>query len=146
MPNATDQLTDLVDTLSELLNDTATQPAKLIDLRMEDRPERTLPVLVIPCRDGQPQVDKTSFAVTRNLSPTGAALLSQTAVVADEIILGLWNDKRCCFAQGTVRYRQQIEAGFSQIGVELTRLVHPSQCAALQRIANLASRLTSPTL
>lgn len=113
------------------------------DLRDEPRLGRTIPALLIPFQEGEPFVANALFVFTKNLSSSGAAVISQTTVESDQIILGLWGNAQCRFAAGKIRYRQMIDGGFWQFGVELTGLVQAEEYQALQKLAGLSDRLDS---
>jgi len=135
---------DLANFLEELLEDSTPQEAKFIDLRQEERPARTLPAMVVPIVDGEPQIAQTSFVVTKNLSIGGMAFIAQAPIEVDEVIIGLWHGAQCCFTKGSVRYKKTIEGGFEQVGIAFLEMVDAQGHPSLRRLSVLAERLTTP--
>lgn len=140
--NSTIQQFDLQDFLQRVTDATEPPEAEIVELRDAERVSRTLPALVLPWEKNGPAVDRALFVVTKNLSVTGAALVSQKSLKGDQLLVGLWKGTECRFIQSTVRYRQKIEGGFWQLGVEMERIVEPSEFPALKRLAELAQRLS----
>lgn len=112
------------------------------DCRREERSDRTLPVLLIPLESRGPVVAETIFAVTKNLSGEGAAVVIQQPFPADEAVLGVWNDGTLTFLTGNVCYRTPLEAGFLQVGLLLTGTLSADKCESLAKLARLAQHLS----
>lgn len=139
--NTTIQQVELQGFLQRLADATEPRPANIVELRTEERLSRALPALVIPWGENGPAVDQAVFVVTKNLSVTGGALISQNALETEELLVGLWNGAECRFVKGSVRYHERIEGGFWQVGVEMVRIVEPGEFPVLKRLANLVQRL-----
>ena len=139
--NTNKQQVEIQSFLKNLVDATEPQPANIVELRLEERLSRALPALVMPWGTTGPVVEQATFVVTKNLSVTGTAWLSQQTIDTDDVLVGLWNRGGCRFVKGTVRYRKRIECGFWQIGVELLRMVTPGEVPVLKRLSELAERL-----
>lgn len=112
------------------------------EVRKEKRINRTLPVLIVPFDGEEPDVSSAVFAVTKDLSSEGVAILSQQPVESDELIVGFWSDSRCEFVRGNVCYRRPADGGYWQLGVALTEVVPRSDNLALLELSRMADRLT----
>lgn len=114
------------------------------DGRIEQRANRSLPVLVIPMVEEKPDVSLTSFGVTKNLSSTGVAVLTQRPVTSDTVVVGLWNDEEYCdFIRAEVRYRKRVEGGYWQLGLLLHEIIPRGDYHDLSLLGEMADRLTA---
>lgn len=132
--------------VQQLLSDLAkaAAPEHLDDgdnARQFQRVARTVPALLLPYTLGNPAVEKTTFALTRNLSRQGAAFILQEPFGDDMCVAGFWLNAKCHFLLGEVRYREPIAFGFWQVGVELTQPVSTRKFRSLQKLSELSRRL-----
>ncbi len=116
-------------------------PPREGESRSENRSNRSLPALLAPWEDGQPMVDETGYALTKDCSDRGLALVLQQPFKAEQVVIGLWLESpRFCLAE--VRQNVPLGGGFWQLGLELTEVVDPADHPELEALLPLASRLT----
>lgn len=113
------------------------------ELRTEPRANRSLPVLIVPIIDEEPDTALTAFGVTKDLSSNGMAVLSQQPISSEAVIVGLWNDQCCEFMRATIRHQEAIEGGYWQMGLKLTEVVPRGDYINLSKLAVLADRITA---
>jgi hypothetical protein len=111
------------------------------DLRWEDRSGRTLPVLLAPFENRRPTMDEAAFAVTKNLSSQGLALVLPQPFRAAEVVIGLWVEADPLFLLGQVRQNVPLGGGFWQLGLELAERLSIQSCHELEALLPLAVRL-----
>lgn len=100
------------------------------NVRSDDRSNRTIPVLLTPWEDGQPVLDETSTALTKDISANGLSIVLHQPFHSDDVVIGFWltsqprfglgNDPR--FAIGKIRQNISLGGGFWQVGIELNEL------------------------
>jgi hypothetical protein len=113
------------------------------DSRAESRSNRALPALLVPWENRRPVVDESTYALTRNLSDHGLALVLQQPFRSDQVVVGLWL-QRPRFALGGVRQNAPLGGGFWQLGVELTELLDPAELPQMEPLVPLCARLVPP--
>ncbi len=113
------------------------------ELRREQRASRSLPVLLVPFVDGQPDMQLTAFGVTKDLSSQGVAVLTQRPMATDTVAIGFWHEDYCEFIQAETRYRRPVVGGYWQIGLLLQEVLHRGDYRALAHLGDLADRLTT---
>jgi len=123
--------------------DTSTSSIQLVrgDTRWEDRSNRTIPVLLVPIQHGYPTAQEAAFAVTKNLSSQGLALVVHQPFWAEGVVIGLWHESAAEFVRGEIRQNVPLGGGFWQLGVELmerlSTATHPDLAALVPLAANL---------
>lgn len=117
------------------------RPADSENVRQFKRVARTIPALLLPYALGNPAIEKTTFALTRNLSRQGAAFILQEPIQDDSYVVGFWHAGKCHFLLGEVRYREPIALGFWQIGIELTQSISTRKFRSLEKLSELSRRL-----
>jgi hypothetical protein len=111
--------------------------------RAENRSTRALPALLVPWENRRPVVDESTYALTKNFSDHGLALVLQQPFRSDQVVVGLWLE-RPRFALGSVRQNAPLGGGFWQLGVELTELLDPAEFPQLEPLVPLCARLVPP--
>lgn len=117
------------------------------DSRTHDRHNRSLPTLLAPWVDGTFSSNECTFAITKDMSDHGLAILLPQPFRATEVLVGFWivsphhppSDSSPFFAIGEVRQNVSIGGGFWQLGISLTRLL--SDPDLFSRLKPLAARL-----
>lgn len=109
--------------------------------RWEDRSNRTIPVLLAP-RDGESVCsDEATFAITKNLSDHGLALVLPHPFRAESVVIGFWHADAPYFVLGSVRQNVPLGGGFWQVGLELHQMLTMADHPDLMPLASLAGRL-----
>ena len=109
--------------------------------RWEDRSNRTLPVLLIPIDDQQPQTDEAATAITKNLSGQGLALVLHQPFWAEGVLIGFWHDGEPEFVRGEIRQNAPLGGGFWQLGIELMERVTRAEMPGIESLLDLVARL-----
>lgn len=112
--------------------------------RSEDRSNRALPALLTPWEDGCPVTDESTYALTKDFSDRGLALMLPQPFKCDQVVVGLWLGSPR-FALGEVRQNVPLGGGFWQLGVELTDLLDPAESPQIQPLVAFAARLIPRT-
>jgi hypothetical protein len=115
------------------------------ELRNEGRANRTIPILITPHDEDELRIGETCFAVTKDLSSQGVAVVIQQPFPAKQVMLGFWDEAQCVFAKGIVCYRAPLEGGFWQLGVQISEIVCTADSKELAQLAELAERLRPAT-
>lgn len=110
------------------------------EARTENRSNRALPALLVPWENDQPVVDESTYAITKDFSDRGLALVLPQPFKSVLVVVGLWLDSPR-FALAEVRQNVPLGGGFWQIGVELTRLLDSTESPQVQPLLPLAARL-----
>ena len=109
--------------------------------RWELRSNRTMPVLLVPYDNDELAIGEQAYALTKNLSSQGLALVLHQPLRADKVVVGIWSGDEPHFFAGEVRQSIPLGGGFWQIGVETTELLLVAQVPELQRLVPCAARL-----
>jgi hypothetical protein len=109
------------------------------DSRADTRSNRSLPALLAPWERGNPVVEEVAYALTKDFSDRGLALVLPQPFRAVDVVVGLWlGSPRFVLAE--VRQNAALGGGFWQLGIEITELVD-SGSPAIRPLAPLATRL-----
>ena len=101
------------------------------DERNDKRSALCLPALVLPCLDGEPTRDEPMYAVTKDLSDDGVAILACRELRDAQVIGAIWADGPIFFL-GEVRQCWPFGGGFWQIGVRLSEIIPAGEVGALR--------------
>ena len=119
----------------KVVNNNCPELAALIEgPRLENRVNLTVAVLVVPVEDNQPATEKVFTAVTKEFSTTGLALVLDGPRVLDEAIVGFRWEREMTFVRATAKHLNPIGGGFYQLGMQITDMVHPGKCPALESL------------
>jgi hypothetical protein len=110
------------------------------EARWEHRLHRTAPVLLAPY-DRELSIQEATFALTKNLSTRGLALVLPQPFRAERVAVGFWFAEQAYFVSGEVRQNVPLGGGFWQLGIELTESLNPAQTPDIRRMVSLAARL-----
>lgn len=109
--------------------------------RWESRSNRTIPVLLVPYDHNELSVSEVAYALTKNLSSQGLALVLHQPLRAEQIVVGIWSSAQAHFVSGKVRQSVALGGGFWQIGMETTKLLSAVDFPELVRLLPWAARL-----
>lgn len=109
--------------------------------RRHARHNRTLPALLFPWLNDVPLTDEPVMTTTKDISTGGGSLLLQQEFRWDDFLIALPYGKVPVFVLSKVRHRTPLVFGFWQLGVQWQRLIPPTECPALQPIAELMLQL-----
>jgi hypothetical protein len=110
------------------------------EARSDYRSHRTAPVLLAP-RDGEISLEEACYALTKNLSVRGLALVLPQPFRAERVVVGFWFAEEGHFIAGEVRQNVPLGGGFWQLGVEATEVLRPDESHEVKRLMPLAARL-----
>jgi hypothetical protein len=113
--------------------------------RWELRSNRTMPVLLVPYDHNELSVGELAYALTKNLSSQGLALVLHQPFRAEQLVVCIWSNEQAHFVAAKVRQSVPLGGGFWQIGVEASELLSPVQFPDLTRLLPWAARL-DPTV
>ncbi len=100
--------------------------------RFDSRSNRTLPLVLVPWVNGGPQTDAAVTALSKNLSSNGLTVLHVDPIDVEHIVVGFCIDSQPYFLLGHIRHRTPLGGGFSQLGIEVTQIVTPTDEPALE--------------
>jgi len=115
------------------------------DSRAEQRSNRSLPALLAPWADGQPVVDESTYAFTKDFSDRGLSLVLHQPFKAAQVVVAVWLLESPRFALGEVRQIVPLGGGYWQLGVELTELLDSAEFPQVESLAPLATHLVPHT-
>lgn len=110
------------------------------EARWERRLHRTVPMLLAPY-DDELSIDEASYALTKNLSDTGLAIVLPQPFRAERVAVGFWFADQAHFVLGKVRQNVPLGGGFWQLGIELTETFDPAKAPEFRRLLTLTARL-----
>ncbi|HJT30976.1 MAG TPA: hypothetical protein VJ783_02835, partial [Pirellulales bacterium] len=87
------------------------------DARWETRCNRTIPVLLAPYDHDELSVSEAAYALTKNLSSQGLALVLHQPFRAEQVVVGFWSGDDAHFVLGHVRQNVPLGGGFWQLGL-----------------------------
>jgi hypothetical protein len=133
--------------IAELTNPASGETAS----RGESRIQRILPVLVTPVEGDQPQIARSTYGLTKDLSEHGMAIIVSRHLELGEAIIGLWPTNEFIsaatsspiFFRGVLRGQSDMGAAFVRVGVQLDSVVAESD-AELWGLAERAKCLLAP--
>lgn len=111
------------------------------DERWESRSNRTIPILLTPFEDGVALPTRSVFAVTKDLSSQGVAVIADHRPDYEAILVGILVDGEPVFARAAVRQAHPLGGGFWQLGIELLELATLETCGRLDDVARIARYL-----
>ena len=100
--------------------------------RRDKRVNLSLVVLVVPLEEGELQIGKTFYAITRDLSVTGVGIIMAQQRALDEVVLGFRLQNEIAFVHATAKHLRAMGSGFYQLGLEITEIVPNSKYPELQ--------------
>lgn len=116
--------------------------------RAENRYNRTIPALICPWASGQAAAEQASFAVTKDISDRGVAVVVRDRMVADHLVIGFWTSREQSlepwFFISEVRCEVPLGAGFWNVGLSLTEFANMNYARELASLHSLASTLLPP--
>lgn len=113
------------------------------ELRYDSRANRTFPLVLAPWVDDRALVGKAITALSKNLSSQGLTVLHAEPIEADELVVGFRLDSETYYILGRVRHRTPLGGGYGQLGIELTRIVSPTEYGSLDKLEPLAACLAA---
>jgi hypothetical protein len=119
----------------KLVNNNCAELKALMDgPRLEGRVRLSIVVLVIPVVKSKPQLSQTFAAVTKEFSSTGVALVVNEPKPVEQAIVAFRWDSGMKFIRGEAKHLNPMGAGFYQLGLRLTEVVHPSDQRELETV------------
>ena len=103
--------------------------------RLEGRVRLCVVVLVIPIENGKPVLERTFGAVTKEFSTSGLSLVVDSGRVPEESIIAFRWEREMRFALAEARHLNPMGAGFYQLGLQLIRMVRPSEYPGLESVS-----------
>jgi hypothetical protein len=114
--------------ICKVVNNNCSELEALIEgPRLEGRVRLSIVVLVIPVEDDRLVLERTFAAVTKEFSTSGLALVVNNSEVPDESIIAFRWEREMRFVRAETRHLNPMGAGFYQLGLQLIRMVRPSQ-------------------
>jgi hypothetical protein len=109
--------------------------------RWELRSNRTIPVLLVPYDHNELSVGEICYALTKNLSSQGLALVLHQPLHAEQVVVGFWSNAEAHFVAGKLRQSVSLGGGFWQLGLETTEILSVGRVPKLARLLPWAARL-----
>ena len=121
--------------ICKVVNNNCSELENLIEgPRLEGRVRLSIVVLVIPLENNRPVVERTFAAVTKEFSTSGLALVVNSARAPEESIIGFRWERAMSFVRAEARHLNPMGAGFYHLGLQLIRMVSPSQYPELSAV------------
>jgi hypothetical protein len=98
-------------------------PSVAGEARIESRSNRTLPVILAPVENERAIAQEASFALTKDLTGHGLALVLSQPFHAEDVLIGFWNETGPGFVRGKLCRNMPLGGGFWQLGVEVLEVV-----------------------
>lgn len=139
-------LTPFVRRICDLTTPNMTTSPELV--RVENRYNRAIPTLLVPCVGGRPLVDDHVVGITKDFADHGVGLVLNESFESNELLLGFWLDSdemsEPWYFHGSARRCSAVGGGFWALGVELEEFANPTLGSSLELLHPLASRLLPP--
>lgn len=120
----------------KLVNNNCSELQALIEgPRLEHRANLTVAVLVIPIERGRPDVRQTFSAVTKEIATAGLSLVLDEPKAPDEVVLGFRWESAMNFIRARAMHLNPIGAGFYQLGLRMTEMVHVADYPELRSVS-----------
>ncbi len=113
------------------------------ELRYDSRSHRTFPMVLAPWADDRAVLGKAITALSKNLSSQGLTVLHVDPFESDDLVVGFRLDEETHYMLGRVRHRTALGGGFGQLGIELTRVVTPTEYGSLDKLEPLTATLAA---
>jgi hypothetical protein len=111
------------------------------ELRYDNRANRTFPLVLAPWAEDRAVLNKAITALSKNLSSQGLTVIHVDPFEAEELVVGFRLDEETHFMLGRVRHRTALGGGYGQLGIELTRVVTPTEYGSLDKLEPLTATL-----
>lgn len=111
------------------------------DGRAENRSLRTIAVLLAGYNTNNKTVSEATWALTRDLSSQGVAVVVRQPFTATEVVVVFWTGEEPRFVRGEVRQSRPLGGGFLHIGIEIIEMLDQQRVPALAELAPLAEHL-----
>lgn len=103
--------------------------------RLEGRVRLTIVVMVIPVVKGKLMFERMFPAVTKEFSTTGVSLVLNYPRSLDNVVLGFRWERSMRFVRGKAKHMSPMGAGFFQLGLQLTDVVHIGDHPGLEKVS-----------
>lgn len=94
--------------------------------RGDSRIDTAIPVALIPCVGGVPDIERGFVMITKNISRTGLSVVVNRPMPDDDLLIGL-PGKTTSFVTARVVHRKPMPLGCYKLGVLMFRLVQPGE-------------------
>jgi hypothetical protein len=139
---------DLNPYMRRLCDLTAPNIATLEQDRIENRYNRTLPVLLCPWIDEGPVVEQCTVVLTRDLSDRGVGLVVSDCPQTQRVVVAFWLSrqemKEPWFFLGETHHAAPLGGGFWSLGVKLTEYANDDYREQLRHLLPRAAKLLPP--
>lgn len=102
------------------------------------RDETRIPIcvvtLVVPLKNGKPQLANHFPTVTKEFSSVGVSIVVDQPRGLDEVILAFRWDNETKFVRGTAKHLNPMGAGFYHLGIQLSEMVHVDEYPGLESL------------
>jgi hypothetical protein len=102
--------------------------------RDERRVRLTVVILLVPVKDGKPNVERMIPAVTKEFSTRGVAVVTNEPRGFDQVVLGFRCEGYMKWIAAKAKYVHPMGAGFYQAGFLMNRLIPTGDHSELDKI------------
>lgn len=114
-------------------------------VRVENRYNRAIPTLIVPCVGGQPLLDNYVIGITKDIADHGIGLILTEPFNAEQVLLGFWIDRQKMsepwFFYATARRCAAVGGGYWTLGVELDEFANLNLGRSAESLVSLAEEL-----
>ncbi len=119
----------------KLLNNNCSELDAMIEgPRLDRRVNLTVVVVVIPARDGEPQVGEAFTAITKEFSATGVGVVLHEQRELHEVVLGFRWLGEMQFVRAKLKHFQPMGGGFYRAGFQLVEALHRADYPELEQM------------
>ncbi len=121
--------------LLKLVNNQCPELAPLFDNRRDEtRATVCVVTLVVPLKEGVPQLAEHFATVTKEFSTTGVSIVLDEPRGLDDVILAFRSEQEMVFLRGTAKHLNPMGAGFFHLGIQLSTLVSADEYPELGQL------------
>ena len=111
------------------------------DDRWQGRCNRTFPVLLVPFEDKTPVAADAVYALTKNLSSQGAALVLHHPFRAKKFLIVFSVESSLTYIAAELKQITPVGGGYWQLGVELREILSPGKIKHVDQLEPLTDNL-----
>ena len=120
--------------LQRIIDGESRQRILTIGQRLEERSNICRVALAVPLSANSPVIPEAFPVITKDFCSKGLALIVTKPFNYEKLLVGIHDESSLIFARGRVIHAQPLGGGFTQLGVELTEIVHPNDYPGLSTL------------
>jgi hypothetical protein len=106
--------------------------------RSEKRNISSIGIVVVPIRNGSPDISAAFSAIAKDVSTTGIGVIASCSVSTPEVVICLSDNLEARLFRGSIHHNKELEQGWVRFGVKVTEVLNNSQ---YPQVARFVSRI-----